>query len=139
MQQYCALQERSHYEVRNKMMLLGMYEEEIENIIAKLIDDNFINEERFALAFAGGKFRIKKWGRIKIKSELKAHRVSDYCIKIALNELAQRDYLKTLKEVIEKKAKEIKGKSEREKKMKLAHYAISRGFESDLIWEVLGS
>ena len=139
MQHFCAIQERSHYEVRNKILQMGMFEQGAEAIIAKLIEDDFLNEQRFAKAFAGGKFRIKKWGRIKIKAELKAHRVSDYCIKIALSDVENTHYLKTLKEVLEKKAKDVKANSERERNFKLAQYAISRGFESDLIWDILGT
>lgn len=139
MQQYCVFQERSHQEVRNKLYLSGMYEEEVESIISKLIDEDFLNEERFAKAFAGGKFRIKKWGRVKIKAELKAHRVSDYCIKIALKEIDTEEYIKTLKEVLQKKGKEIKEKNVRLKQMKIVRFAMSRGFESDLIREFIGS
>ena len=139
MQQFCAIQERSHYEVRNKMLQMGVFEQEAEAIIAKLIEDNFLNEQRFATAFTGGKFRIKKWGRMKIKAELKAHRVSDYSIKIAFSELDETEYLKTLREVLEKKAKYVKSNSERERNFKLAQYAISRGFESELIWGILGT
>ena len=84
MQSWCAYQERCQHDARNKLYELGLWPEAVENIIVKLIEENFINEERFAIQFAKGKFNIKKWGRIKIKQELKQKRVSDYCLKKAL-------------------------------------------------------
>src|SRR5687767_2477337 len=83
-QKYCAYQERCQQEVRSKLYGWGLWKEAVEGIIAELINENFINEERFAIAFAGGKFRIKKWGKTKIKLELKKRDISDYCIKQAL-------------------------------------------------------
>ena len=81
---YCAYQERSQMEVRNKLNELCVRNDAAEEIIAKLIQDNFINEERFACVYAGGKFRIKKWGRNKIRQALKSKGVSDYCCKKGL-------------------------------------------------------
>ena len=78
---YCAYQERCHNEVKEKLYNLGVWKKEHDEIIATLIEENYLNEERFAIAFAGGRFRIKKWGRVKIKYELKQKQVSDYCIK----------------------------------------------------------
>ncbi|HSH67817.1 MAG TPA: RecX family transcriptional regulator [Bacteroidia bacterium] len=134
---YCAYQERCQQEVRDKLYEWGLFPDAVESIIAKLITDNFLNEERFAKAYAGGKFRIKKWGRIKIKLELKKRSISDYCIKKAIQEIDEDSYLITLKQLIEKKSKEIKDKKEHTRKMKLANYIASRGFETDLIWEIL--
>src|SRR5688500_741234 len=93
---YCAYQERCQQEVRDKLYEWGLWPEAVENIIVELITDNFLNEERFATTFAGGKFRIKKWGRVKIKLELKKRKISEYCIKQAMKEIDEKDYLKTL-------------------------------------------
>lgn len=133
----CAYQERSQQEMRDKLYEWGLFPDAVESIIARLISENFLNEERFAKAFAGGKFRIKKWGRIKIKIELKKRKISDYCIRKAMQEINDADYIKTLKSLIIKKSKEIKGGKEHIRKYKIAKYVASRGFEQDLIWDVL--
>lgn len=134
---YCAYQERCQQEVRDKLYEWGLFPDAVESIIAKLISDNFLNEERFAKAYAGGKFRIKKWGRIKIKLELKKRKISDYCIKQAMKEINEDTYLETLKQLIEKKSKEIKGGKEQIRDLKIANYIVSRGFENDLTWTVI--
>ncbi|MCE9540363.1 MAG: RecX family transcriptional regulator [Bacteroidetes bacterium] len=136
-QQTCAYQERCHQEMRNKLFEWGLYPDAVENILANLITENFLNEERFAKAYAGGKFRIKKWGRIKIKIELRKRKLSDYCIKKGMLEIDDKDYIKTLKQLIAKKSKEIKGGKGQVRNYKIAQYAASRGFEQDLIWDIL--
>lgn len=133
----CAYQERSQQEMRNKLYEWGLYADAVENIISDLITTGFLNEERFAKTFAGGKFRIKKWGRIKIKIELKKRKISDYCIKKAMEEIGEKNYIQTLKQVIAKKSKEIKGGKSQMRNYKIAQYAASRGFEQDLIWDIL--
>jgi len=133
----CAYQERSQQEMRDKLYEWGLYSDAVENIIVHLITDNFLNEERFAKAFAGGKFRIKKWGRIKIKIELKKRKISDYCIRKAMEEIPDKEYIKTMKEIIAKKLKENPKGKEQVRHYKAAQYAISRGFEGDLVWDVL--
>ncbi|MGZ4056854.1 MAG: regulatory protein RecX [Bacteroidia bacterium] len=135
----CAYQERCQQEMRDKLYEWGLYSNDVENIIANLVTDNYLNEERFAKAYAGGKFRIKKWGRIKIKIELKKRKISDYCIKKAMQEIDDKEYLKALKELITKKSKEIKGGKVQVRNYKIAQYVASRGFESDLIWDLLKS
>ncbi len=136
-QRSCAYQERCQQEMRDKLYEWGLYRDVVENIIANLITDNFLNEERFAKAFAGGKFRIKKWGKVKIKIELKKRHISDYCIKRAMEEINDKDYTQTLKQIITKKSREIKGGEILVRNYKIAQYAISRGFEGDLVWDVL--
>lgn len=133
----CAYQERCHQEMRNKLYEWGLYPDAVENILANLITENFLNEERFAKAYAGGKFRIKKWGRIKIKIELRKRKLSDYCIKKGMLEIDDKDYIKTLKQIIAKKSKEVKGGSLQVRNYKIAQYAASRGFEQDLIWDII--
>src|SRR5262245_55126185 len=102
---YCAYQERSQQEVRDKLYSWGLHRNDVENIISFLISDGFLKEERFAIAFAGGKFRIKKWGRNKIKMALKEKKVSDPLIRKALSEIDQREYMQMLKQVIKVKSK----------------------------------
>src|SRR5437016_5381296 len=93
---FCAYQERSQQEVRDKLYELGLHKKDVEPIISQLVIEGFINEERFAIAYAGGKFRIKQWGRIKIRLALQQKSVSEYCINKALKEINNRDYQKTL-------------------------------------------
>jgi regulatory protein len=136
-QQYCAYQERSHLEVRNKLYGYGLYRTDVDEILSALITDGFLNEERFAKAFAGGKFRMKKWGRIKITHALEAKGVSPNCIKIALKEIEQADYLKSLHELLTVKAPTIGKENTYEVRDKLSKYAMQKGYEPELIWKVL--
>ncbi len=137
MQKYCAYQERCHSEVRHKLLSLGIYGDALEEIIFDLIQENFLNEERFARSYARGKFRIKQWGRNKIIKELKVRQVSEYCIRMALEEIDEEEYLQTLKKLARKKWSEYRGMKNFERKGRLARYLASRGFESELIWAEL--
>lgn len=129
---FCAYQERSQQEVRDKLYSYGLYKEVVEDIIADLITEDFINEERFAKAYIGGKFRVKKWGRNKILHHLQYHRLSPYCIRKGLSEIDEQDYGATLREVL---VKNIKGPiSDYKNKARLAKYAIGRGYEAELVW-----
>lgn len=139
MQSWCAYQERCQQEVRNKLYDLGLWEEAIEHIISQLIQDNFLNEERFAIQFAKGKFNIKKWGRIKIKQELKHKKISDYSLKKALQQIDDTEYLNTLRKIIEKKRKLIKESNPAKLNYKLINYALSKGYERDLVFDVLNA
>jgi regulatory protein len=134
---WCAYQERSQQEARDKLYEYGLYKEDVEQSISKLINENFLNEERYAIAFAGGKFRIKKWGRQKIKAELRMRKVSDYCIHKALKQIGDNDYLSALEWVITKKLKLVKEPNKIKKHYKILQYASSRGYEKDLIMDVL--
>ncbi len=136
-EQYCAYQERSQQEVRDKLYDMGLHKEDVENIITELIDNNFLNEERFATTFARGKFRIKHWGRIKIKQHLKLKKVGDYCIKKALALIDPNDYEKTIIQLIEKKNRELKEKDAYIKKQKVIRYVVSRGFETDIVLSLI--
>jgi len=137
MQGWCAYQERAQQEARDKLYELGMWPEAVENIISKLIEDNFLNEERFAMQFARGKFNLKKWGRIKIRMELKQRRISDYCLKKAMQQIDETEYIKTLKKLMDVKRKLLKEKNHIKLKYKLMSYALSKGYEKDLIFDVL--
>jgi regulatory protein len=134
---FCAYQERTQQEVREKLRELEVEKDLAEEIISKLILDNFLNEERFAKTFAGGKFRIKKWGKMKIIQELKARKVSEYCIKKGMKEIPDEDYLITAKELIRQKSDAVKESNQYKKNNKIASYLISKGYESDLVWDLL--
>lgn len=134
---YCAYQERSQQEVRDKLYEWGLWPAAVENIIVKLIGEGFLNEERFAKAYATGKFRQKGWGKLKIKQGLKLKRVPDVLIKKALNIIDADAYETTLRSIIEKKAVSLKEKDGYKRRYKLQQYALSRGFESDLILDIL--
>lgn len=134
---FCAYQERSHKEVLERLSEWGVWGIDAQEILLKLIEQNYVNEERFAIAFAGGKFRVKQWGRIKIKQGLKQHQVSEYCTRQAMKQLDEDEYLQTLTKLLEKKWAETKDSNLYSKKNKVAKYAISKGFEQDLIWEAM--
>ncbi len=134
---YCAYQERSQQEVRSKLYEWGVYPSVIEQIITRLIGDNFLNEERFAKAYALGKFNQNHWGRIKIKQGLKLKRVSDKLINKALQSLDGDKYMEVLEQMLVKKADKIIEREPYKRRYKLQQYAMSRGFENDLINEVL--
>jgi regulatory protein len=134
---YCAYQERSQQEVRDKLYEWGLYSNMVENVIVKLIAGNFLNEERFANAYTRGKFNQKGWGKNKIKQGLKFKKVSDPLIKKALQNINGDDYLQMLHKVIEKKNALLSEKEPYKRKYKLQQYALSRGYENDLITDVL--
>ena len=136
--QYCAYQERCHAEVRDKLYSFGLHKNEVEEIISGLITENYLNEERFAIHFAGGKFRMKQWGKIKIKQALKFKQVSDYCIRKALKEIDAHEYEKTFQKLVQQKVKILK--SEKNifiKKRKLQDFLLQKGFETQLVQEAV--
>ena len=130
---YCAYQERSQQEVRDKLYTYGLHQDEVEEVISDLIVDGFINEERFAIAYVGGKFRVKGWGRRKILQGLKQHRISEYCVKKGLAVIEPDDYYQTLLKHARKKLPSVKGASEYIIKGKLMQHLVGKGFEMDLI------
>lgn len=134
LKQYCSYQERCHAEVKEKLFTYGVYKNDADEIISKLIEENYLNEERFALMFAGGKFRIKHWGKVKIKNELKQKGISDYCLKKALAAIDKDAYQKTLYKLADLKLKTLK--SEKNifiKKRKLQDHLLMKGYEADLV------
>ena len=137
MKSWCAYQERSQKDAKGKLYELGIKGEEADAIIAELITENFINEERFAKALANGKFRIKHWGKIKIRGALRQHQVTDYCIKTALNNIDEKEYEAVIIKVIEKKLRLTKVKDKRKLFYEVLKHAASKGFESDLVIEQL--
>jgi regulatory protein len=137
---YCAYQERAHAEVKQKLYGYGLYKNEVELLISQLIEENYLNEERFAIAFAGGKFRIKQWGKTKIKYELKLKQVSEYCIKKALKEISDEDYEKTLQKLTAEKLESLKSeKNIFTKRSKLQNYLVGKGYEFDVVGRLVSS
>jgi regulatory protein len=137
LRQYCAYQERSHHEVQQKLWELGIPKSGHDEILAQLVEENYLNEERFAVQFAGGKFRMMEWGRKKIMYALKEKRVSEYNIKKALKEINEDDYRKTLNEVAAKKWETLKGEDHLSRKRKVTDYLMQKGFEYELVKEVV--
>lgn len=133
LRQYCAYQERSHYEVQQKLYELGIRKPQQDEIISTLIEEDYLNEERFAKAFAGGKFRMKDWGRKKIFYALKEKRVSEYCIKQAMKEIDEEEYLKNLKELAEEKYDSLKDEQYLARKKKTIDFMLQKGYEFDLV------
>lgn len=136
---YCAYQERAQQEVRNKLYDWGLYPSEVEEIIVDLIENNFLNEERFAFAYAQGKFKMKGWGRFKIKQGLQSKNVSPRLVKEALETIDPDEYFHKLVGVLKKKEKSMTEKDIFKKKQKLARFGVYRGFENNLVWEVVHS
>ena len=137
---YCAYQERCHQEVKEKLYDLGLYQKDVEELIAQLIEENYVNEERFAIQFAGGKFRIKKWGRLKIRHALKQKKVSGYCIKKALQQIDEEAYRDTIQKLAEAKWKMLTAeKNIFMKQRKVTDHLLHKGFEADFIKEVTES
>lgn len=136
---YCAYQERSHSEVKEKLYSLGVWKKDHDSIIANLIEGDYLNEERFAIAFAGGKFRIKQWGRVKIKYELKQKQVSEYSIKKALKQIREEEYLAVLKKLADEKYASLKHEQYLVRKKKTIDYLLQKGFEMELIKKAVGN
>lgn len=135
LEHYCAYQERCHKEVTVKLWEMRMIPEAIDQIIAHLIQENYLNEERFARAYARGKFKMKKWGKNRIVSELKQRAISIYNIKTALSEIDDNEYLNTFNLLAEKRLSQIKETHSQKRKKKLVDYLLYRGWESHLVYE----
>ena len=134
---FCAYQERCISDVRRKLSSLQVTGEEADTIIDELINEGFINEERFAKIFASGKFRLKRWGRIKIYKALQAKGLQAKDINKALDEIDETEYRQTLKSILEKKERELTEDDFAKRKQKLVNFALGRGFESRLVWDVI--
>jgi regulatory protein len=136
---YCAYQERTQDEVRQRLKKWNVWGEEADELIAELISMNYLSEERFAKTYAGGKFRIKNWGRMKIRQELHRRGLSEYSIEKGMNEIEDAAYLSGLKEILTKK-KALLARTETDAfklKQKLARFALGKGYESELVWKEL--
>ncbi|UJP65676.1 regulatory protein RecX [Mongoliitalea daihaiensis] len=134
---FCAYQERCQQDVRMRLTERGIHGEEAEELIAVMIEEGFLNEERYAQAFARGKFSLKKWGRIKIRQALKFKKISDRCIQTGMREIDPEEYYHVLKGESEKKWNSLEKFDSFQRKMKVQQYLLGRGFEQDLIQGVL--
>ena len=137
MRRYCAYQERCHKEVKDKLYTWGMDTEEIGRILVQLIEEKYLNEERYTKAIIGGKFRQKGWGRIKITQALKSKGIVSNLINYSLTEIDEKEYRIKLKELLIKKLNTLKAEHPLAKKHKMARYAIGKGYESELVWMII--
>ncbi|MEK6616017.1 MAG: regulatory protein RecX [Bacteroidota bacterium] len=136
-ERFCAYQERCSHEIKQKMKELGADEKTTEKIISSLEENDFLNDGRFAKLFTSGKFRIKRWGKNKIRAELRMKKITDDLISNALDGMDEEEYLTTIKYLAKKKRNEITNPEFRIQNQKIGMFLLSRGFESELIWKVL--
>ncbi|MBL6657466.1 MAG: RecX family transcriptional regulator [Flavobacteriales bacterium] len=134
-QHYCAVMDRCQFQVITKLKSYGLSPSLSEDILVELIQNKFVDEERFARAFCSGKFKIKKWGRRKIAFELSKLKVPKSCISIGMQEIDEDDYLETITQLVDKKYAMLKDKNPFVRKKKVVDYILRKGFESELIWE----
>jgi regulatory protein len=134
---YCAYQERTQQEVRDKLYTYGLEPDEIEEVIIDLSREKLIDEERYAGAYVRGKYSLKKWGRRKIMQGLKGKKISDYCIKKGMQEIDPEVYEQNLIYLLEKKNRTEKERNPFARKQKLAYYLMSKGYENDLVQDAL--
>jgi len=139
MQRFCSYRDRCHHEVRYKLVALKVYGDQLEEVMSQLIQDGYLSDERYAKNFARGKYRINKWGKLRISRELKAKKISAYCIKRAMQEIDDEgDYLQTIQQVIKKYLSTRKERyDKRTLHQKAYQHAFNKGFEAALISEVL--
>lgn len=136
LEHYCAYQERCHVDVEKKLFTLNVSPEEKEKIILHLIENNFLNEERFAFTFTQGKFHQKLWGRIRIKNELKSRNISDYLIRKALSGIPEEDYEAIFSSLSEKQWQTLsKETNYLKKRKKICDFLLRKGFEADKVYE----
>lgn len=136
-QNYCSIQDRCQWEVERKLNEWGLIQNTIEMILIDLILEKYIDEQRFAESFCRGKFKIKKWGKVKIKNELKVRMISEICINKGMKQIGEKEYVETLQQLFEKKNKKVKNKNQFIRKGKIVRHLQQKGFESNLIWELI--
>lgn len=135
LEHFCAYQERCHNEVISKLYSLKMTSDEIDFIVVQLIENNFLNETRFACSFARGKHRIKNWGKIRITNELKLRQISAVNISLAMKEISSEEYEETFEQLSEKCWNGIHERNILKKRKKFCDYMLRRGYESNLVYE----
>ena len=137
LRRYCAYQERCHKEVQQKLYDWGFDREDSGRVIVQLMEEKFINEERYAKAIVGGKFRVKGWGKNKIVATLKSKGIVSNLINSSLNEINEEDYANTLQKLLVKKLASLKGETKLVQRQKLARFAMGKGYESELVWKLV--
>ena len=135
---YCAYQERCHSEVKGKLYSLGLWKKDVEEALSQLIEENYLNEERFAIQFAGGRFRMKQWGRVKIRYELKQKQVNEYCIGKGLAAIDEEDYARTLEKLAAVKWENLEKETNRfSREQKTKNFLLQKGYEPGLALQAL--
>lgn len=137
--QYCSYRERCHFEVKEALFTMGLTKKEVEMLICRLIEENYLNEERFAIQFAGGHFRQKKWGKVKIIHALRQKRVSEPIIKTAVKEVDGVDYAASLQKLAAAKWKSLKGEHYLNRQVKTTAYLLQKGYEGASIQQVIAA
>jgi len=137
MMKFCAYQERSVVEVKEKLKKMDTTEAIQQKILAFLLEENFLKEERFVQAFTNGRFKSKKWGKLKIRNELKLRQVKDEQVDEALEQIDETEYLNTLQTLSIQKNKTVKADSVFERRNKIARYLCAKGYEPELVWDTL--
>ena len=135
LKKFCALQDRCQFDVIQKMKEWGLLELTQDHILEILITEKYIDEERYAQSYCKGKFRIKKWGKIKITNALKKKKISSICIEKGLKEIKDVEYEILLNNLLERKNNSLKDKNHFTRKKKIASFLIQRGFEGNLVWD----
>lgn len=135
--QYCAYQERSHFEAKEKLYSFGLHKTDVEILLSNLIEEDYLNEERYATLFAGGHFRTKKWGRIKINAALQQKRVSAYNIRKGLLVIEEKEYRKCLLQLATAKWKSVKSEQWLNRMAKTTNYLLQKGYEGNLIQDTI--
>lgn len=136
LEHYCAYQERCHYDVHKKLYDLRIPEVGHDEIIHHLISNNYLNEERFVKAYVKGKFRLKKWGKVKISIELKTRKISDYLIQLGLEEINFSEYREACETLYDKKISTLRDSKQYIRQQKAVRFIISKGYEPNLAWEI---
>ena len=132
---FCAYQERCHDEVVQKLRTMKMDSAEIDKILAHLIQENYLNESRFACSFARGKHRIKLWGKVRIVNELKLRNITTYNINLALKEISPEEYEMNFNVLAERNWHSIKESNGLKKRKKCCDFLLRKGYESTMVYE----
>jgi len=135
---FCAFQERCSSETKRKIKSMGANPLQTEFIITLLQDEGYLNDERFARAYAHGKFSNNRWGLNKIRHELISRNIDEAIISSALQEIDETTYREELQKLIEKKCNELKSRGVKNMKEKLVAFCVQKGYEYDLIRQIAG-
>jgi regulatory protein len=133
----CSAREYCCEEIRSKLTVWGVNKDDSEKIIRILLKENFLNESRYAAAFVRDKFKYNKWGKVKIAAHLKYKKLNPVVINTALDSIDNELYIKSLRDIIENHRRTVKSKNQYDLKAKLLRYGLSKGFESNLLYDIL--